>query len=424
MREESFKLTLADYPEPCLEPVAVSAPKMTSKRQAVVVGALRTPIGKLLGSLSSLSAIDLGVKVVSALLEETGIPPQAVEQLILGNVLSAGLGQNPARQVALGAGLPVEVQAFSVNMVCASGLQAIVLGAQAICSGQAEVVVAGGMESMSRAPYLLDRVRKGYRMGDGTLTDSMIFDGLWDAKYNFHMGITAELTAAKYKISREEQDRYALESHQKAVSAQRAGKFAEEIIPVMVKDRKKGDLVIDKDESPRSDTSLEKLSKLKPVFLSGGTVTAGNAPGVNDGAAAVMLMSYEKAKELGLTPIARIVDWYCAGLDPAWVMLTPIPAVRGLVARNDGFGIDDVAVYELNEAFAVQALAVTRVLGIDKAKVNPNGGAVALGHPIGASGARILVTLLGELKRRGSGIGIASLCLGGGNGLAVAVETV
>ena len=309
-----------------------------------------------------------------------------------------------------------------MNKVCASSLKSVALGCQAILVGDIECAVVGGMESMSRTPYLLTEARTGYRLGHGKVIDSMVHDGLWCAHYDVHMGETGERVAERYGIGREEQDRYALDSHRKAIAAMQEGRFREEIVPVCIPGRK-GDTVIDTDESPRADSSLEALGRLKPAFKADGTVTAGNAPGVNDGAAALVIMSAERAEELGLEPLARIVDWFTAGLDPAWVMLTPIPATRGLVKRNPGLRVEDFDRIELNEAFSVQSLAVIRDLGLDSERVNVNGGAVALGHPIGASGARCLVTLLHALRQRGGGRGLATLCLGGGNGVALAIET-
>ena len=411
-------------PEPQLQPRVRPRPRLEGLPQPVVVSAVRTPIGRFLGALESLPATRLGSLVLREAVRRAGLDPELVDEVFMGNVVGAGLGQNPARQAARGAGLPDAVPALTVNMVCASGLRALDLAARAIQTGQAEVVLAGGMESMSRTPYLLDRARTGYRLGHGQVLDSMIADGLWDPYYDFHMGHTGELVAERYGFTRQAQDEYALGSHLKAVAAAEAGRFADEILPVEVPGGKGRTVTVSADESPRADSSLEALGRLRPAFRPDGTVTAGNAPGVNDGAAAVVVMAEHRARELGCPILARITDCFCSGVDPAWVMLTPIPAVRGLLARNPGWSVSDFDVVELNEAFSVQALAVVQELGLDPARVNPNGGAVALGHPIGASGARIVVTLLHELARRGGGKGLATLCLGGGNGVAMAFETV
>ncbi|MGB9147003.1 MAG: acetyl-CoA C-acetyltransferase, partial [Acidobacteriaceae bacterium] len=340
-----------------------------------------------------------------------------------GNVVSAGLGQNPARQAALYGGLPPEVSAVTVNMVCGSGLRAVALAAQTIQTGNGEIAVAGGMESMTNAPYLLPQARAGFRMGNQIAVDSMVNDGLWDAYNDFHMGQTAELVAEKYGITREDQDAYALQSHAKAVAAWREGRFAEEIVPVEIPAKKKGaePKLFERDESVREDATLEALRALKPAFKKDGTVTAGNAPGVNDGAAAVVLMRAAQAKELGLKPMARIVAHATSGIDPKWVMMAPVNGAK-TVMKKAGWSVGDVDLFELNEAFAVQAIAVTRELGIPLDKVNVNGGSVAIGHAIGASGARVLVTLMYELARRGARRGVAALCLGGGNSVAMAVE--
>jgi acetyl-CoA C-acetyltransferase len=339
----------------------------------------------------------------------------------MGNVLSAGLGQAPARQAALAAGLPPAVAALTINKVCGSGLKAVMLAAQGIATGDADIVVAGGMESMSNAPYLLPKVREGMRLGHGELIDSMVHDGLWEAYEDYHMGCCGENVAETYKVTREEQDRYALESHRRAVAAIKAGKFAEEILPVPIPQKKGEPMMFATDEPPREDTSLEALARLKPAFREGGTVTAGNAPGVNDGAAALVVTSAETAKAMGRTPMARIVAQATSGLEPKMVMMTPVPAIRRLWEKT-GWSARDVDLFELNEAFAVQAVAVTRELGLDPARLNVHGGAVALGHPVGASGARVLTTLLYALRDRGGRRGIAALCLGGGNGVALAVE--
>jgi acetyl-CoA C-acetyltransferase len=351
------------------------------------------------------------------------IPPERVDEVILGNVVSAGLGQAPARQAAIRGGLPPKVAALTINKVCGSGLKAVMLAAQAIASGDAEVVVAGGMESMSNCPYLLTRVREGMRLGHGEAVDSMIWDGLWDAYQDYHMGCTGEIVAEKYGITRQEQDEYALQSHRKAVAAIRAGKFRDEILPVPLPSKKGEPVLFAVDEGPREEASLEALAKLRPAFKEGGTVTAGNAPGVNDGAAALVVTSAETARTLGRKPLARIVGQTVAGLEPALVMMAPVDAVRKLWKKT-GWNASTVDLVELNEAFAVQAVAVCRQLELDHAKVNVNGGAVALGHPIGASGARILTTLLHALRDCGKSRGVATLCLGGGNGVALAVELV
>ena len=390
----------------------------------VILSAVRTPIGKFMGGLSPLSAPELGAIVVAESVRRAGVDPKQVDEAILGNVVQAGLGQNPARQAALKGGLDPRVAAMTINKVCGSGLKAVALAAQAVALGESEMVVAGGMESMSNAPYLVKGARTGLRLGHAELLDSMITDGLWDAHEDFHMGMTAELVAEKYGISREEQDRYALESHRRAVQATKSCFVTEQIVPVEIAQRKGPALAIKVDESPREDTSLEALAKLKPAFKKeGGTVTAGNAPGTNDGAAAVVVTGEKAAVRLGKTlPLARIVAQAVSGVEPKWVMMAPVEAVEKVLARTGWDRDTDVDLYELNEAFAVAAIAVTRQLRLDPAKVNVNGGAVALGHPIGASGARILVTLLYELQRRNRRRGIAALCLGGGNAVALAIE--
>ena len=390
-------------------------------REAVILSAVRLPTGKFLGALKGFTAPQLGSMVVKEAVARAGLAPEAVDEVILGNVVSAGLGQAPARQAALGAGLPPKVAALTINKVCGSGLKAVMLAAQGIAAGDSEVVVAGGMESMSNCPYLLPKVREGMRLGHGETIDSMIYDGLWDPYEDYHMGCTGEIVAEKHGVTRQQQDEFAVESHRRAIAAIKAGKFKAEILPVPLP-QKKGDVVMfDTDEAPREDTSLEALAKLKPAFKEGGTVTAGNAPGVNDGAAALVVTSAEKAMALGRRPMARIVAQAVSGLEPSMVMMTPVPAVRKLLEKT-GWDASTIDLVELNEAFAVQAVAVTRELGLDPAKVNVNGGAVALGHPIGASGARILTTLLYALRDRGRRRGIATLCLGGGNGVALAVE--
>ncbi|HXJ92681.1 MAG TPA: acetyl-CoA C-acetyltransferase [Terriglobia bacterium] len=391
-------------------------------REAVILSAVRTPIGKFLGSLTPLSAVDLGSIVVREAVKRAGIEPAQVDEIIMGNVLSAGLGQNPARQAGLKGGLDNRVAALTINKVCGSGLKAVGLAAQGIQLGDVEAVVAGGMESMSNAPYLLPQLRQGYRLGHGKILDSMIQDGLWDAYEDFHMGMTAELVAEKYKISRQRQDAYALESHRRAVDAIKSCRFSQEIVPVPIPQRKGDPVLFSTDESPRADSTLEALGKLKPAFKPDGTVTAANAPGTNDGAAALVLTSRERAREWGKSPLAKVVGQAVSGVEPRWVMMAPVEAVRKLLAKLR-WKLDDVDLVELNEAFAVQALAVIQELGLDPEKTNVNGGAVALGHPIGASGARVLVTLLHEMRRRHAARGIAALCLGGGNAVALAVES-
>src|SRR5215472_15552018 len=396
---------------------------MALAEEVVIVSGVRTPIGKFQGSLADLNAPQLGAIVVREAVRRAAVDPATVSECIMGNVVSAGLGQNPARQAALGGGLSSRVSAMTINKVCGSGLKAVALGQQAILTDNSEIVVAGGMESMTNAPYLLPQARKGYRLGDGKLIDSMVHDGLWDVYNDYHMGNTGENVAEKYGITREEQDAYAVDSHRKAVSAIRECRFKDQIVPVELPAKKKGAApdLFSKDESPREETTAEVLRALKPAFKKDGTVTAGNAPGVNDGASALVLMSAAKAKELGLKPLARIVAQATSGLDPAWVMMTPVETVRQLWKKT-GWKREDVDLYEINEAFSVAAIAVTRELGLDLNKVNVNGGAVALGHPIGASGARILTTLLYEMGRRNVHKGIAALCLGGGNAVGVAVE--
>ena len=389
----------------------------------VILSAVRTPIGKFMGGLSPLSAPELGARVVAESVRRAGIEPGQVDETILGNVIQAGLGQNPARQAALKGGLDPRVAAMTINKVCGSGLKAVGLAAQAVMLGESEIVVAGGMESMSNAPYLMKGARSGFRLGNAELLDAMIVDGLWDVYENFHMGQTGELVAEKYGITRQEQDQFALESHQKAIRAIKSCFVSEQIVPIELPQRKGPPIVIKTDESPREDTSLEALAKLKPAFKKeGGTVTAGNAPGTNDGAAAVVVTSEKNAARIGKAPMARIVAQAVSGVEPKWVMMAPVDAVEKLLAKTGWDRDKDVDLYELNEAFAVAAIAVTRVLKLDPAKVNVNGGAVALGHPIGASGARVLVTLLYELQRRNLKRGIAALCLGGGNAVALAVE--
>lgn len=388
----------------------------------VILSAVRTPIGKFQGGLAGFSATELGAKVVAEAIRRADLNPKQVDEAILGNVVQAGLGQNPARQAALRGGCDPRVAAITINKVCGSGLKAVALAAQAVQLGESEIVVAGGMESMSNCPYLLPQARTGYRLGDGKLVDSMIRDGLWDAYEDFHMGVTGELVAEKYGIGREEQDRFAVESHRKAVNARKSCFFEAQILPIEVPQKKGAPAVIKYDESPREDTSMEALAKLKPAFKKDGTVTAGNAPGTNDGAAAVIVTSERNAQRLNKQPMARIVAQAVSGVEPKWVMMAPVEAVEKLLAKTGWDRDKDVDLVELNEAFAVAAIAVTRQLRLNPDKVNVNGGAVALGHPIGASGARVLVTLLYELQRRNLKRGIAALCLGGGNAVALAVE--
>ena len=390
-------------------------------REAVIVSAVRLPTGKFLGALKDFTAPQLGALVVREAVVRAGIDPASVDECIMGNVVSAGLGQAPARQAALGAGLPESVAALTINKVCGSGLKAVMLAAQGIATGDIDVAVAGGMESMSNTPYILPRIREGLRMGDGELRDLMIHDGLWCAIDNCHMGMSGETVAETYHVTREEQDAYAVESHRRAAAATDAGFFSEEILPVTIPQKKGAPIVIDRDEPIRPDTTAEALGRLKPAFKADGSVTAGNAPGVNDGAAALVVMAAERAQALGREPLGRIVGQATSGLRPGLVMMTPVPAVRKLLDKI-GWSADSVDLFELNEAFSVQSVAVVRELGLDMARVNVNGGAVALGHAIGASGARVLTTLLYAMRRRGARRGVATLCLGGGNGVALAVE--
>lgn len=391
--------------------------------EVVIVAAARTPVGKFQGALSGFSATQLGAMAVREVVKRAKLEPAQVDECIMGNVVSAGLGQNPARQAALNGGLPPEVSALTINKVCGSGLKAVALAAQAIQTGNSQIVVAGGMESMTNAPYLLPQGRNGFRMGNSVVVDSMVHDGLWDAFNDYHMGVTGENVAEKYGITREEQDEYALNSHRKAAAARREGRFKDEIVPVEIPAKKKGQppAVMDADESVREDASIEALRALKPAFKKDGTVTAGNAPGVNDAAAALVVMTAAKARELGLKPLVQIKAQATSGVDPKWVMMAPVSGVRKVLERA-GWTAESVDLYELNEAFSVQAIAVTRELGISLEKVNVNGGAVAIGHPIGASGARVLITLIYEMIRRDAKRGIAALCLGGGNSVAMAVE--
>lgn len=389
--------------------------------EPVILSAVRTPIGKFLGSLSSLSAPRMGALVVAEAIRRAGVSPDAVDEVIMGNVLAAGLGQNPARQAALFGGLPPSVGAVTVNKVCGSGLKAVMMAAQAVRLGDEDIVVAGGMESMTRAPFLLEKGRTGYRLGHGELVDSVIRDGLWDVYNDYHMGNTGEVVATEYNISREEQDAWAVGSHTKALAAMDEGRFKAEILPLEIKGRKGDVTLVENDEAPRRGTSMESLAKLRPVFQKDGTVTAGNAPGLNDGAAATVVTSAATAGKLGCQPLARIIGYATAGLEPRLVMMAPEAAVKKLAARI-GWSLDEVDLFEFNEAFSVQQVAVARALEIPAEKVNVNGGAVALGHPIGASGARVLTTLLYALKDRGKKRGVAALCLGGGNAVAMAVE--
>ena len=396
---------------------------MAAFDDVVIISGCRTPIGKFQGSLADLTAPQLGALVVREAVKRANLDPGKVDECIMGNVVSAGLGQNPARQAAIFGGLSPEVSAMTINKVCGSGLKSVGLAAQAIQTGNSSVVVAGGMESMTNAPYLLPQARKGYRLGNAQIVDSMVNDGLWDIYNDYHMGVTGENVAEKYGISREEQDEFAVNSHRKAISAIKECRFKSQIVPVELPAKKKGaaPVIFDKDESPREDTTIEALRGIKPAFKKDGTVTAGNAPGVNDGAAAVVVTSAVAAKELGAKPLVRIIAQATSGVEPKWVMMAPVTAVRKLWDKT-GWKNEDVDLYELNEAFSVQALAVMRELGLDPNKVNVNGGAVALGHPIGASGARVLVTLIYEMIRRDVKRGIAALCLGGGNAVAMAVE--
>ena len=390
-------------------------------RESVIVSAVRTPTGKFLGVLKDLSAPQLGALIVREAVRRAGIEPTLVDECIMGNVIQAGNGQNPARQAALNGGLDERVAAMTINKVCGSGLKAVMLAAQGIATGDIDVAVAGGMESMSNAPYLLPRVREGLRMGNGTVVDSMIADGLWCSFENCHMGMSGEVVAEKYTVGRVEQDEYAADSHRKAAIATREGWFKEEILPIEIPQKKGAPLVVDRDEPIREETTAEVLGALRPAFKKDGTVTAGNAPGVNDGAAALVVMSADRAQKLGLAPMARIIGQATSGLAPKMVMMTPVEAVRK-VAQKVGWELGDVDLFEINEAFSVQLVAVMRELGIDPSRVNVQGGAVALGHAIGSSGARVLTTLLYALKRRNARRGIAALCLGGGNGVALAVE--
>jgi len=396
---------------------------MAAFDDVVIISGCRTAVGKFQGSLSDLSAPQLGAVVVREAVKRAGLNSDQIDECIMGNVLPAGLGQNPARQAAIFAGLSPATGAMTINKVCGSGLKAVALAAQAVQTGNSSIVVAGGMESMTNAPYLLPQARKGYRLGNGQVIDSMVHDGLWDVYNDYHMGVTGENVAEKYGITREEQDEFAVNSHRKALAAMKECRFKSQIVPVEIPAKKKGavPVLFEKDESPREDTTVETLRALKPAFKKDGTVTAGNAPGVNDGAAAVVVTSAKRASELHAQPMARILAQATSGVEPKWVMMAPVDAVKKIWEKT-GWKKDDVDLYELNEAFSVQALGVIRELGLDANKVNVNGGAVSIGHPIGASGARVLVTLIYEMTRRSVKRGIAALCLGGGNAVAMAVE--
>ncbi len=390
-------------------------------RNVVIVEAVRTAIGSFNGTLQNTAATDLGAVVVKEVLERANVAPETVDEVVLGNILQAGLGQGPARQAAVNAGVPYEIPSTTINKLCGSGLTAVHLAAQAIQLGEADIVVAGGMENMTQAPYILPQARQGYRMGDGKLIDTMLHDGLTDAFHHYHMGITAENLAEKYNITREEQDAFAAQSQQKTEAAQKAGRFNDEIVPVEVKSRKET-ITFDQDEFPRAGVVAEKLASMRPAFKKDGTVTAANASGINDGAAALLLMSEDKANELGLKPYARIVSNAVAGVDPAIMGIGPVPATKKALEKAN-LTIDDIDLIEANEAFAAQSLAVAKELAFDMNKVNVNGGAIALGHPVGASGARILVTLLHEMKKRDDvKYGLATLCVGGGQGVSTIVE--
>ena len=394
---------------------------MSSIKEAVIISAVRTPVGKFLGALKSFKATELGAIVVREAVKRAGVKPEDVDEVIMGCVIQAGLGQNPARQAALHGGLPDKVSAVTVNKVCGSGLKAVMMAAQGVQLGDTEIVVAGGMESMSNAPYLLPKAREGYRLGHGKLLDSVIQDGLWCAFDDQHMGCTGELVAERFQVSRAEQDEFALNSHRKASDAIKSGKFRDEIVAVEIPQKKGSAIIVEMDEPVRGDASLESLAKLKPAFKEGGTVTAGNAPGVNDGASAVVVTSADRAQMFGIEPMARIVAQATSGVEPKLVMMAPVEAIRKLLKKT-GWSLNDVDLIELNEAFAVQAVAIIGQLDLDPEKVNVNGGAVALGHAIGQSGSRLLTTMLYEMKRRDAHRGIAALCLGGGNAVAMAVE--
>lgn len=394
---------------------------MAELQEAVIVSAVRTAIGTYNGGLAEVSAVKLGEISIRAALQRADLKPEQVDEVIMGNVLQAGLGQNPARQAAVAAGLPVQIPSMTINKVCGSGLKAVMLAANSIRLGEAEVVVAGGMENMSRAPYLLEKARFGYRMGNAELVDVMVRDGLWDAFNQYHMGITAENICSDYKLNREELDQFAYQSQQKAVKAIEAGRFRDEIVPVEIPG-KKGPTIFDRDEQPRADTTAEALAKLRPAFKpDGGMVTAGNSSALNDGGAAVVVMSRRKAEELGLKPMATIRSYASAGVEPRIMGIGPVPSSRKALEKA-GLKIGDIDLIEANEAFAAQSVAVRKELGLDPARVNVNGGAIALGHPIGASGTRVLVTLLYEMHRQQARYGLATLCIGGGQGVALIVE--
>ncbi len=395
-------------------------------QKALISEPLRTAIGAFGGTLKDTPATTLGSTVVKELLERTGVAPKEIDDCIMGNILSAGMGMNPSRQVALGAGLDIETPAYTINRVCGSGLNTVALAAQAIKAGDSDAIIAGGIENMNQAPFYLQKARYGYRMGmpKDEITDGMVYDGLWDVFNDYHMGVTAENLAETYNISKEEQDEFAYKSQMKCKNAMDGGKFKDEIVPVMIPQRRKDPIAFEVDEHPRGDTTLEGLGRLRGVFKVGGTVSAGNASGINDGAAAVMVTSEKKAKSLGLKPIASVVSYAVAGVDPSIMGIGPVPAIQKALAKAK-LSLDDIDLFELNEAFAAQSLAVLRDLPIPEKKINVNGGAIALGHPIGASGTRILVTLLHELKRRKKAKrGLAALCIGGGMGIAMIVEKV
>jgi len=393
----------------------------TNSREPVIVSAARTPIGRFQGTLAPLSAPELGAVAIRAAIERAGIDPTIVEEVLMGNVVQAGVGQAPARQAAIKAGLPPTVGATTVNKVCGSGLKAVMLAAAMVATGDGDVFVAGGMESMNNGPYMLKQARFGYRLGDGKLVDATVHDGLWCPFQDWHMGNAAEWIAREYGLTRQELDEYAYRSHMKAIAAIDEGRFKEEIVPVQVPQPKGGPILFDTDECPRRDTSLEALARLKPAFQPDGIVTAGNSPGITDGAAALVVMSRGKAEELGLRPLARIVAYAQAGVEPLKIFTAPIFAVRKLWAKT-GTSVDDYDLYEINEAFAAQVVADGKELGLPWERVNVNGGAIALGHPIGCSGARVLVTLIYALRQRGLRRGLASLCLGGGEAVAMAIE--
>ncbi len=395
---------------------------MSDTKEAVIISAARTPVGKFQGALKSFTAPQLGALVVRESVRRAGVKPEDVDEVIMGCVIQAGVGQNPARQAALHGGIPFGVSAVTINKVCGSGLKAVMMAAQSIKLGDAEIIVAGGMESMTNAPYLLPQAREGYRLGNGTMVDAMIHDGLWCAFENYHMGNTGEVVATRYGVTREQQDEYAFNSHRKAVAAMKAGKFKDEILPIEIPQKKGAALMLDADESVREDASQESLGKLKAAFKKeGGTVTAGNASSVNDGASALVVTSLERAREMNVEPMARIAAQATSGIEPELVMMAPVEAIRKVVQKA-GWSLNEVDLIELNEAFAVQAVAIIKELELDPQKVNVNGGAVALGHAIGQSGSRLLTTMLYEMKRRNAHRGVAALCLGGGNAVAMAVE--